>query len=526
MGQKIHPEGFRVGYIHDWKSTWYEEKNFADVLQEDLQIRDHITNKLSHAGLSNITIERRGEVAVDIHTARPGIVIGKLGQARGACHEINLLDNRPVCLPPRQIPRKYRQFVETEIQSMIEEGVIAPSASPWCAYPVLVRKKDGGIRFAVDYRKLNDQTKSDKMPLPNIEMLFANIEGSKYFGLLDLRGGFWQIPLRPDHQEFTAFRVHFGQYHFLVMPFGLKNAPATFQRWIFGIFWDMQYKGIQAYLDDILIHSKTEDEFVDRTILALERIEENGGQFKISKCDLHPEELEYLGHVIRNGERRPQPKKVEPLRNIKDPENITELKSIYGTLNFYRQYISNFADKTYPLQRLMSKKNPFDFTSFDREIIQSIANELADAVLGFIPSGGEFRLETDASDYAWGGVLYNKAEYDAQIYRPLLFVSKSFNPTEQRWSTFEKEAAAIVGCLEACDPYVRGRPIQVKTDHKNLVAMIKSKNRKVATWASKLSEYDIDIDHVPGEDNIVADFLSRSIHHEFHLKDTMFFVMA
>ena len=153
---------------------------------------------------------------------------------------------------------------------------------------MLVKKKDGGVRFAVDYRKLNDKTKTDKMPLPNIEILFANVEGSRFFALLDLRGGFWQIPLAPESQEYTAFRVHFGQYHFLVMPFGLKNAPATFQRWISGIFWDQLYRGIQTYLDDILAHSKTEEELIDRIALVLARIEMYGGQFKLSKCDIAP----------------------------------------------------------------------------------------------------------------------------------------------------------------------------------------------------------------------------------------------
>jgi len=141
-------------------------------------------------------------------------------------------------------------------------------------------------------------------------------------------------------------------------------------------------------------------------------------------------------------------------------------------MNYYRQYIKDFSRKTYPLQRLMSKKNPFIWTPADSEILKTITNELADAVLGLIPTGGTFRLETDASDVAWGGVLYNREEFDAGLRRPLLFVSKSFNPTEQRWSTFEREAAAIVGCLEACDSHVRGRPVYVVTDHKNLAAMI------------------------------------------------------
>lgn len=445
-----------------------------------------------------------------------------IGEAKGIYHEMVLTNSKPICLPPRHIPQKYHEALDGEIEKMMRDGVISPSASPWCTYPVLAPKKDGGIRVAIDYRRLNSVTVPDKSPLPRIEDLIMAVEGSKYFSLLDLRMGFWHVPLRESMKQVTAFRTHRGLYHFNVMPFGLVNAPATFQRWTSDMFRDKRYSGILVYIDDILIHAPTEEEFVDLFVEVIERMSTYGAHLKLSKCEINPPEFNYLGHTICKGVRKPQKKKVEALNRIKDATNVSEVRSILGMFGYYRLYIPNYADIALPLTRLTRKDVKFGWTDEQRNAVKKLANELGSSILRISPTGHEFRLETDASDYALGAVLYDRHEYaNSSNPVPIQFLSKTLSETEQRWSTAEKEAYAIIWALETCDPFLRGRVVDVVTDHKNLEFMMSKKTGKISRWVSRFSEYNVRVIYRAGQKNVVADFLSRMIEDEHLWKDTM-----
>ena len=451
------------------------------------------------------------------------------GHGQGVEHTFKLTSDKPIVLPPRHIPQKWQPVIEGEIDKMIRDGVVEHSVSPYCTYPVLIAKKDGSVRFAVDYRRLNAITLADKTPLPRIEDLIASVEGSKFFALLDLRGGFWHIPIASHQRHVTAFRTHNGLYQFRVMPFGLINAPATFQRWVSDIFHDKRYEGILVYLDDILIHVRTEEEFVDLIMEVLHRLKKYGACLKMSKCEIGRATFDYLGHTFKDGVRHPQAKKVEALSKIADPRDIRGVQSILGMFNYYRLYIPNFADKAVPLTTLLKKRNPFTWGPLQKEAVEEMAKTLSLAMLRVSPTGQEFRLETDASDMAVGAVLYNLAEYQQdgkERALPIMFLSKTLSDVERNWSAAEKEAYAIIWALEACDPFVRGRRVQVFCDHKNLQWMVSKKVGKIARWVSRLTEYDVEIVYRKGSENVVADFLSRYVEDDPFAKDSMYCYMV
>ena len=446
-----------------------------------------------------------------------------VGQAKGIQMEIDLADHRPVVLAPRHIPLDFQKPLDAEIDKMLADNVIVHSDSPYCAYPVIVPKPDGSLRIAVDYKKLNDVTIRDKRPLPRIEDLIQFLEGSVFFALLDLRAGFWQIPVHPKSQQCTAFRTHRGLYQFKVMPFGLTNAPAVFQRWTNDMFRDLRYSGVLVYIDDILIHAATEERFLELFEEVLRRLEEYGAQVKIEKCVVCPYSFKYLGHQIENGFRRPNPKKVDALYRLKSPKDIKELRSVLGTLGFFRPYIPHMSELSATMTCLLRKDVPFVWTPREQTSLEWMAHQLASAVLRFSPSGQSFRLETDASDVALGAVLFDKDHYDScKNPIPLMFMSKCLSAAESNWDTAEREAYAIIWGLETADQFVRGRSVDVVTDHKNLTFMMTKKRGKVARWKSRLCEYHVNIIYRCGKENTVADCLSRMVEKDPLEKDSMF----
>lgn len=453
------------------------------------------------------------------------------GGAKGVYHDITLNDRRPIQLRARAIPQEHQQFIKEHVEQMERDKVIEMSTSPFCFYPVLVpKRKDpvtgkplGGIRFCIDYRELNKVTVKDRTPLPRINDLVSAMENSKYFASLDLTAGYWQIPLRPEVKHYTAFRVPTGLYQYRVMPFGLVNAPATFQRWINDLLGEFRFNGVVAYLDDILIHASTAERYLELLEVVLAKLSGFNVFIKMEKCEFCRSSFNYLGHIFQDGRRRPHPRKVEALQLVMSPTNQKELRRVMGMLNFYHAYMPNFAHKMVEVTRLLKKNTPYQWTAACEAALRNTIQELASSVLRVAPTGRIFRLETDASNVAAGAVLYDKEEYDKSPHPiPLLFLSKTFNATQRRWSTEEKEAFAVVWALEASDEFIRGRPVYIITDHRNLQFIQSKRNCKIARWAMKLAEYELYVEHIPGSQNLVADCLSRDAQDDTFMNSRMF----
>lgn len=453
----------------------------------------------------------------------------KRGTVRGVAHEITLTHHRPIVSRPRPRTVEQTKCINTEIDIMLQDGVIRPSASPYVSEIVLVAKKTGGWRMCLDYRPLNIATILDQYPLPRLAELIRAVGLSKYFVALDLRSGYWQILMEPSSIPYTAFRTPTGLYEFLVMPFGLTNAPATFQRAMNFLFEDLCFQGVLVYLDDVLIHASTVEELLRLLDVVLSRLAAAGYTLNLQKSQFMPVQLLYLGHVLENGQIRPNPQKVDAIRLLKPPTTVAAVKSLLGVLGYTQHFIRDYSGMVAPITNLLrgqaqKKKNMTSvvWTPECQTSLEQAQGALADAVLAQPLDADEYKLETDASSWALGGALYAKRDGE---WLPVHFVSKKFNTTECNWPIREKEAYAIIYSLQQLSYYCLGRRIAVYTDHQNLQWLMTAKTGKLARWACLLAEYDLEIHYLKGRDNQVADYLSRFVHDPDPVEDYMVYAV-
>ena len=278
-----------------------------------------------------------------------------LGRTNVTQHSIETGDERPIHQNFYRVDPAKQEIIKKEIEKMKESGVIRRSTSPWTSPVVLVGKKDGTTRFCVDYRRLNKITKKDAQPLPRIDDMLDAFRGAKWFTSLDLAAGYWQVPMKEEDIEKTAFITAEGTYEFTIMPFGLCNAPATFQRMMNVIFEDLLFKYIKVYLDDCNIYSNTFEEHLEHLEEVFNRLRKAGLKLKPSKCQFCYPEIKFLGHVIGRDDIKVNPDKIEKVKNFPVPVDKTGLQSFIGLASYYRKFIPEFSKIAKPLTTLFKK---------------------------------------------------------------------------------------------------------------------------------------------------------------------------
>ncbi len=286
-----------------------------------------------------------------------------LGRTGLIKHKIDVGTNAPIKQPPRIPPLAKREQASKEIKNMAEQGVIEPSNSPWVSPVVLVRKKDGSTRFCVDYRKLNAITKKDSYPLPRVETSLHAFFGSSWFSTLDLKSGHWQVEMDESDKEKTAFSIGEWLWQFLVMPFGLCNVPATFERLIEHVLMGLPWNVGLVYLDDIIVHAKSFDDELSRLSEVFNRMKEAKLKLNPKKCLLFQDEVNYLGHKISKDRIATDPTKVEAVKNWLVPRNNSELRSFLRLCSYYRRFVKSFTELTHALNQLLTKGTPFVWTN-------------------------------------------------------------------------------------------------------------------------------------------------------------------
>lgn len=429
-------------------------------------------------------------------------------QCKVLSHVIEPTTTRNLVERPRRHSIDHIEIHKKELEVMEKDGIVKPSNSPYATEIVLVRRKDGPWRMCVDFRLLNRHTKLDKYPLPRISNLLRSIKDSSVFCALDLRAGFWNIRMDPDSAKYTAFRTPNGLYEFVVMPFGLVNAPATFQRVMDFIFQDLYDQGLAVYLDDILIHSKSVDHVFRLLRIVLERLRHFGLRLNLVKSNFFHKMLLYLGHLVSNGSIQPNPKKVEVLNKVHSPINPPEVRKLMGMLSYFRQYIPSFADYSHHFTDLLKKTTEFVWSPNHQFAMEFCIHQLSDAVLALPLDSDEFVLETDASNFAAGAIL--SVRRDDKLV-PVEFASTTFKDAELRWPTREKEGYAIFWALNHFDHYLRGRTFDLYTDHESLIYMTRSQSGKLARWSCRLAEYNFTVHHKSGSLMDHVDYFSRFI---------------
>lgn len=430
-------------------------------------------------------------------------------------HHIHTGDARPIHRRPYRIPFHQKPLVEQFVQEQLQSGVIIPSSSPWASPIVIVPKKcvDGSpaYRFCVDFRALNAVTTPDVYPLPNIVETLDYLGGCRYFTTLDMTSGYHQIPMAKKSQEKTAFIVDSGLYEYTRMPFGLRNAPASFQRMMDGVLRGLKPERCLVYLDDIIVFSDTMEGHVERLRDVFRRLDDAGLSLKIGKCHFASSSVNYLGHVIGNEGIRPEPAKIEAVQSFPVPTCVKELQSFLGLANYYRRFVNGFASIAKPLTNLLKKGRAFNWNDECGEAMNTLKASLTRTpVLVYPDFRRPFVLSADASNHALGAVLSQEIEGEEH---PVAYASRTLNKAEQNYSATERELLAIIWATAHFRCYLYGRKFKIITDHAALkwLFSLKDPNSRLVRWTLKLSEYDYEVCYKPGKLHGNADGLSRKV---------------
>jgi RNase H-like domain found in reverse transcriptase/Reverse transcriptase (RNA-dependent DNA polymerase)/Integrase zinc binding domain len=429
------------------------------------------------------------------------------------CAEHRIKTNgRPVRLQPYRAGPYAREAEKTEVERMLSMGVIEPSSSEWAAPVVLVPKADGGWRFCVDYRRLNAITERDVYPLPRMDKCLDSLGDAYVFSTLDANAGYWQVKVAAEDRDKTSFTCHVGTFRFLRMPFGLVNAPSTFQRAMDVILSRVKWRFALVYLDEVIVFSQSYSQHLSDLADVLDLLRNAGVTLRLKKCHFFKKRVKYLGHIVTPGKLEVDDRNTMAIQMAKIPVNRTELRSFLGLCNVYRRFVPNFARRAASLTKLLRGKVP-DRLELDQEAVDSFEDLksclCAPPVLSLPRAQGELVLDTDASDAQLGCCLQQRD--DDNQFHPLGYWSRQLNQAEQRYSATEKEALAVVWSIKRLRPYLEATRFTVRTDHAALTWLfdVDGDNRRLARWRLCLAEYDFTVKHRLGVIHQPADGLSR-----------------
>jgi hypothetical protein len=438
--------------------------------------------------------------------------ITELGQTTSKImHHIDTGVSQPIRQYPYSLSPRHSLFLKEEIDRMKEQGLIIPSKSPWTSPALVVGKANGKLRLVVDYRKLNKVTKPDAYPLPKISDMLDALANCAYFSTLDLTSGFWQVAMDPADQEKTAFCTRFGTYEFTVMPFGLCNAPATFQRLMNSVFYEVLWKFVLVYMDDIIIFSKTSEEHHEHLETVFKMLTEAKLKLNPDKCDFYQNRILFLGHMISKEGIQPNPALVEKIKNCPRPTTKSKVRSFLGLASYYRRFIKNFSGIARPLYNLTKQDELFSWTEDCENAYDHLRNCLTTQPIVVYPDfNRHFYLHTDASNYAIGAVLAQKDKEGHE--RVIAYASRVLSPAETNYTVTEKECLAVIWSTKHFHTFLQGSAFSIVTDHEAIPWLKKHNNPKgrLARWIIHLSEYEpYTILRRKGSSHTNADALSR-----------------
>ena len=437
-----------------------------------------------------------------------------IGRLATTTHRIVLNDETPIRQRPRRFPRPITEEVEKQCAELRDLDIIEPSCSPWSSPIVPIRKKDGSIRLCVDYRKLNSVTKADRFPMPNLNDLVFSLHGMKLFTTLDLVKGYYQIPLEASSRELTAFSTPSNHFQFKRLSFGLKNAPAAFQREMQAILKGFPSREVVIYIDDILIMSRSFEEHLSLVGRVLDALREHGIKVKPTKCHWFKASVPFLGHIVSGSGLEKAPEYVEQVVNFPKPETVHQLRQFLGLVNFQRKFLPHCSVVAQPLSSLTGgpKKKKLFWTMEMESAFSALKDLMAEEIRLAFPDYGadacKLELAVDASGYGAGACLSQIQDGQRRV---ISFNSMSFSAPQRRYSTIDRELAAIRWGVKYFKPFLFGVPFVLYTDHRPLTYMhnMSSENSRVARTLRELSEFDFEIRYVRGSDNEAADTLSR-----------------
>ena len=437
-----------------------------------------------------------------------------LGKFSVIKHKIDTGTARPIRQPMRRTPLGFEKEEEKHLKQMLGAEIIQPSTSEWASPPVLVRKKDGSVRWCIDYRALNNVTVKDAFPMPRIEECLDTLAYARYMSTLDLASGYWQLEVDPADRHKTAFITRYGLYEHIRMGFGLCNAPATFTRAMQIVLTGFLWETVLAYLDDVIIVGKTFWDHLENIRKVLMRFRFYNLKLKPKKCILFQEEVKFLGRMVRQDGVSINPENIEKVAEWPVPICAHDVEVFLGFVNYHRNHIQDYAQLAAPLYQLTGSKGRKDKQAFQWTEVEGLAfKSLKEALicaptLGFPLPEGKFIVDTDASDTAIGAVLSQMQEGEERVISYGSFV---LTPTQRKYCTTRKELLAVVRFTRQYRHYLLGRQFFVRTDHSSLTWLMRFRNveGQLARWLEELSQFDMTVSHRPGSRHQNADGLSR-----------------
>lgn len=488
----------------------------------DPKPRANYLNLESMVRTNHLTIEEKSKLFPIINSVKEVFhnPNNKLTCTTNVKCQIRTTDNYPVYQKSYPYPVAYKEEVEKQIEKLLTDGIIRQSRSPWNSPVWIVPKKmdasgEKKFRLVIDYRKLNEKTISDTYPMPEISNILDQLGGNRYFTTLDLASGFHQIEMDPKDIEKTAFSINYGKYEFTRMSFGLKNAPAIFQRGMDDVLRKHIGKRCYVYMDDVVVFGKTLEEHLENLRIVLETLQQANLKVQLDKSEFLHNKIEFLGYIIAQEGIMPNKTKIEAIEKFPEPKSIKQLRGFLGLLGYYRRFIQDFAKIAKPLTTLLrgvsceESNKKINFNSTQTKCFEEMKSILTSGDILVYPDFTKpFLLTCDASDFAIGAVL-SQGEFGKD--RPIHFASRTLNATEERYSASEKELLAIVWGLKNFRNYLYGHKVHIYTDHQPITYDLNSKNanKKLIKWKSFINSHDHQITYIPGKTNVVADALSR-----------------
>ncbi|KAK3880561.1 hypothetical protein Pcinc_014957 [Petrolisthes cinctipes] len=425
-------------------------------------------------------------------------------------HDVDVQGARPIRQTPYRLGPEKREFLQEEVKRLQKQGLIRPSLNPWSSPVVLVPKPGGTYRMCVDYRRVNAVTVPDSYPLPHMDDIIDDLGSARFISKLDLLQGYYQVPLTERAQPISAFATPTGLWEFVVLPFGMRNAPGTFQRLMNHLTAELT--GVRVYLDDLVVWSDSWEDHIERLRKLFEVLQGACLTVNLSKSEFGHAHVTTLGHVVGQGQLAPVSAKVEAIIQYPRPTSKKEVMRFLGMAGYYRRFCCNFPQVSSPLTDLLSTKRTFQWTDDCQKAFQSLKVLLSSAPVLRTPNQNKpFYIHVEASDLGVGAVLLQKK--NDEVLHPLCYYSQKFKSNKKSYATIEKEALGIVLATEKFGVFLSGSPhvITVYTDHNPLLFLekVKFKNARVLRWVLALQPYNISVQHIRGKENTLADALSR-----------------